>query len=437
MSKTAIKSITAREVYSRRGHPGIEATVTTENGAAGVAVCTAGLSVGTFEVPFLYDGEKRFRGKGLRRAAQLVEEIVAPALAGLDAAKQLAIDQALIELNSSGAKLPVGGNTIAAVSAAVLKAGAASLGIPLYHHIGGTSATRLPVPGALAFLGSVRYGGGERAFGKPSYSFMAYDFPTFAEASYALWEVMTAWLDTLLKKFGTYRQITDLVVIDPGMVESDEDIWALATEVIVNCGYENRVGLQVDVAADTFYNRDKGIYEGIFSAGPKDRDDMIGLLKYMVEKYPFVIVEDPLHEQDYEGIARLTGEVDIQIVGDDFFTTSAERVRKGIEAGAANAVLLKVNQVGTITQAAEMIRLAFDNDYGVMPCESRGEGIAICDYCVGFSTGTVRECGLLDQGNRFLAIEKELGPRARFAGKEGIKGRRFSIKNSNRRSCSQ
>jgi enolase len=212
------------------------------------------------------------------------------------------------------------------------------------------------------------------------------------------------------------------------MFDTDEEIWKIVTDVIVKCGYENKVGLQVDVAADTFYVPQKKLYEGIFDPNPKDQSAMIELMKRMVKEYPFVIIEDPLHEQDYEGIAKLTAEVDIQIVGDDFFTTNAERVRKGIEAGAANTVLLKVNQVGTITQAAEMIKLAYDNGYGIMPCESRGEGTAICDYCVGFGTGTVRETGLLEGGNRFLEIEKELGSRARFAGRSGIKGARFSIK---------
>jgi enolase len=428
MSNTLIKYVTAREVYSRRGHPGIEATVVTENNAKGVAMCTSGLSIGTFEVPFIFDGGARFNGKGLKKAAELIEEVAAPALIGQDATKQATVDKILIDLNSPSSPRQIGGNATAAVSAAALKAGAASLEIPLYQHIGGARAARLPVPGAMAFLGSERYGGGTRGFGKPSYSFIAYDFSTFSEASYALWEVQTAWYDLLLRNYGKFRHATDLVVIDPGMFNADEEIWDLVTDTIVKCGYENRVGLQVDVAADTFYNRETGLYEGLFSSEPKDRDEMIGLLARMAAEYPFVIIEDPLHEQDYEGIAILTKKVDIQIVGDDLFTTNTERVKKGVETGAANAVLLKVNQVGTITQSAEMIEFAYDNGYGVMPCESRGEGVSICDYCVGFGCGTVRESGLLEPGNRFLEIERELGARASFAGRSGIKGSRFAIK---------
>jgi enolase len=144
-----------------------------------------------------------------------------------------------------------------------------------------------------------------------------------------------------------------------------------------------------------------------------------------VRDYPFVIIEDPFDEDDYETTAHLTKVVDIQIVGDDLFTTNPKRVRQGIDAGAANTVLLKVNQIGTITEAFDMIQLAYENGYGVMPCSSRGEGDDIADYCVGINCGSVRETGTGSGGNRFLAIEAELGSRARFAGKRGLKGARF------------
>jgi len=425
--KTAIKSVYAHEVYSGRGHPGIEAIVKTEGGATGVALCTAGLSIGTFEVPFVYDGGERFDGKGVSKAAALVNEFAAPALIGVDAAKQAVVDDILIGLNSPGAKTPIGGNSTAAVSAAVLKAGASALGLPLYQHIGGTRATQLPVPDAGAFSGSARYGGGERAFGKPSVEFVAYDFSTFSEASYALWEINSAWRKLLLTKYGKFTQAEGPVIFDHGVFESDEEIFKLLAEVISNCGYEGRCGIQIDAASDTYYNKADKLYEGIFNSVPKDRDAMIDYYKHLVTTLPIVILEDPLNEEDYEGHAILVKELGIQIVGDDLFTTNTERVKKGIEVRGANCVLLKVNQVGTITQASEMIALAYDNGYGVMPCSSRGEGSAIVDYCVGFGAGTVRGGGLNDAGNRFKAIEKELGPRARFAGKHGLKGARFSL----------
>jgi len=215
--------------------------------------------------------------------------------------------------------------------------------------------------------------------------------------------------------------------MDAGMFENDEQIFTIMAETINKCGYENRVGIQIDVAADTYFDKSTGLYTGVFDATPRDRAALVDFYKYLVKTYPIVILEDPLNEDDYEGHAILCQELDIQIVGDDLFTTNAERVRKGIQAKGANTVLLKVNQVGTITQASEMVTLAYDYGYGIMPCQSRGEALAICDYCVGFSAGTVRGSGLLMFGNRFMEIERELGPRAQFPGKHGLKGRRFAL----------
>jgi enolase len=148
---------------------------------------------------------------------------------------------------------------------------------------------------------------------------------------------------------------------------------------------------------------------------------MIEMYKEMVKTYPIIVLEDPLDEEDYEGHARLTRELDIQIVGDDLFTTNVERLKKGMEVGACNAVLLKVNQIGTISEAFDTVKLAYRNGYGLMPCSSRGEGIDIADYSVGLGAGTVRESGVGASGNRFLAIEAELGARAKFLGIEGLK----------------
>lgn len=147
----------------------------------------------------------------------------------------------------------------------------------------------------------------------------------------------------------------------------------------------------------------------------------------MTKQWPFIIMEDPLSEDDYETTAKFTSAVDIQIVGDDLFTTDPVRVKQGIKAGAANTVLLKVNQIGTITEAFDMVDLAYRNNYAVMPCSSRGEGIDICDYSVGLKTGTVRESGIGPEANRFREIEAQLGSRAKFAGKHGLKGKRFEI----------
>jgi enolase len=421
-SGTTIVSVTAREVFSDRGHPGVEATVTTENGASGTAVCTAGISIGVHEVDFVYDGGPKWRGKGVQQAVNRVNDIIAPALRGMDAGKQLLVDTAMLNIGGPGAKARLGGNATAAVSAANLKAGAAALGIPLYQHVGGANAVVLPVPGAGALNGSDRYGGGQRAGDKPSHEFVCYGFNTFSEAAYAAWDVSLEWSDLVKRKFGVRRNFYGQTFMQPGLVKHDREIWELMAQTIAKAGYEGKIGLQVDVAAGTYWEKDKERYVGLFSAEDKTFDDLMDTYKMMVREYPFVILEDPLDEDDYAGHAVLTKEVGIQIVGDDLFTTNPERVQQGIDAGAANTVLLKVNQIGTISEAFQMVRLAYRNGYAVMPCSSRGEGVDIADYTVGLMCGSVRGSATGPTGNRFLKIEQELGPRAEFLGKKGLKG---------------
>jgi enolase len=422
---TAIVSVTARQIMSDRGHPGVEATVITESGAKGVAICTAGVSVGSKEIPFAYDGGAKWRGKGVMRAVNSVNEVIAPLVKGLDAAKQIEVDDAMLAYQGDG-KAVLGGNATAAVSAAVLKAGAAALGIPLYEHIGGARAYTLPVPGVVSLVGSDRYAPNTRSGGKPSHSFMAYGFDTFSEASYACWDLQTEWGEVLNKRFGLPKgSAAHWPAVPAGAVKHDREIWDEMVRTIDKLGYEGKVGIQVDVATETYWEEDLKRYVGIFSAEPKTKEDILELYVDAVKNYPFVIIEDPFDEDDYETTAKLTKAVDIQIVGDDLFTTNPARVRQGIAAGAANTVLLKVNQIGTITEAFDMIQLAYDNGYGVEPCSSRGEGPEIADYTVGLMCGTIRNRAIGDTGNRFLEIEEELGPDAQFIGKAGFSGRQF------------
>ena len=422
-SGTVIRSVTARQVFSNRGHPGVEATVTTQNGTSGVAIVTAGVSVGKHEVQFAYDGGDLWKGRGVLKAVRNVEEIIAPKVVGMDAAKQLQIDQAIVELDGTPMKSNLGGNATASVSAAALKAGAAALGISLYQHIGGANACVMPVPGAISIVGSTRYGGGQRSGGKPSHSFICYGFGSFAEASYAAWDVQQTYSGILKEKFGLDSRFG--AYVPAGFVKQDRELWDLKVEAVKRSGYEGKIGFQVDVAAGTFYDAEADRYIGLFSAEDKTRDDLYRLYEEAVANYPFVIIEDPLDEDDYEGHAVLTKELGVEIVGDDLFTTNPERVEYGISVGAGNAVLLKVNQVGTISEAFEMTRLAHRHGYGVMPCGSRGEGPDIADYAVGLITGHQREGGTGPTANRLLQIEAELGSRAEFAGKAGLRLRRW------------
>lgn len=176
------------------------------------------------------------------------------------------------------------------------------------------------------------------------------------------------------------------------------------------------------MAANEYYDSKTKTYTGLFDMVSRDRDEMIDfIVRRMVGQYPFVGLEDPLHEDDFEGTAILTRKLDIQVVGDDLFTSNPERVKQGIAAGAGTTVLLKVNQIGSISEALDMVQLAAESGYSVIPCASRGEGAtAIADYCVGINASTVRECGLKEESNRFIEIERELGSRVRFLGKDAV-----------------
>ena len=419
---TLIKSVKARQVYSNRGKPGVEAVITTENDAVGRAMCTSGVSVGTHEVDFAFDGGKKFGGKGVRCVADRINTIAAPALIGVDTANQLAADNAILNIGGNG-KEALGGNATAALSAAVLKAGAAALGIPLYRHIGGAGAMYLPVPGVAMVAGDERYGGGiTTPGGKPTMSVMAFGFHTFSEASYACWEVHTRFAEKMKRKFGGLPNIRDFISVPAGIYSSDKEIWEEMLRTISEAGYEGKMGFQMDVATDTYHNKEDGKYYGLFDKTPKTKEQLYDFYMQIIKDYPFVIIEDPFNEDDYDTTASLTKESGIQIVGDDLFTTNPKRVAYGISKGAANTVLLKVNQVGTISEALEMIQYAYKFGYAVMPSDSRGEGAAIADYAVGINAGSVRESAIGDRGNRFLEIEEELGKNARFIGARGLKG---------------
>ena len=428
MNETLIKSVIARQVYTNRGKPGVEVVVTTENGAEGRAMCTSGVSMGTHEVEFTFDGGKKFGGKGVTGAARRVEETIAPAIMGMDASKQAEVDKAILDI-CPDAKIKLGGNAVAATSAAVLKAGAASLGIPLYRHIGGANAMYLPVPGVAMVAGDERYGGGiTTPGGKPTMSVMAFGFDTFSDASYACWEVHTRWAEKMKAKFGGLPNIRDFISVPKGIYNSDREIWEDMLKTISEAGYDGKMGFQMDVATDTYHNKEDGKYYGLFDSTPKTKEQLYDFYMQIIKDYPFVIIEDPFNEDDYDTTAALTKESGIQIVGDDLFTTNPERVAYGISKDSANTVLLKVNQVGTISEAFDMIQYAYKFGYGVMPSDSRGEGTSIADYAVGINAGSIRESAIGDRGNRFLEIEAELGSSAKFIGAAGLKGFRNQMR---------
>jgi enolase len=419
---TVIKSVRARQIFSDRGHPGVEAAVVVENGAVGVAMATAGVSIGEHEIQFVYDKDpKYYNGMGVNKAVSNVNDIIAPKIKGIDACKQRDIDQIMLDLDGTPLKTKLGGNATAAVSAAVLKAAAAGLGIPLYQHIGGVNACVLPTPGVLTIVGSERYGGSAaHSGGKPSYSIMCYGYKTLSAASYACYEVFTAFEKIVRRKYKTGSN-QGRIMIGPGCTDTDEELWADMKQAISDCGGEGKMGIQVDMAATTYWDKKKEMFVGLIDKKDKTADDLLKVYKKMVKDYPFVVLEDPMEENDYEGHARVAKALPIQVVGDDLFTTNMERLKQGIALGSANTMLLKVNQIGTISEAFDSCNTAFRAGWGVMPCSSRGEGADIGDYAVGLNTGNIRESGLGASANRLLQIEAELGDKAQFLGKAGFK----------------
>jgi len=413
-----IESVTARQILSRRYRPAIQTTVITEGGACGVHVVGAGTSVGTYEAQFVYDGGERWGGLAMQKAVSNVKDIIGSALKGVDATQQQKVDDIILELDGTKNKSNLGANATASVSAAALKAGAASLGIPLYQHIGGVNACTMPIPIiGLGTAGRYRDPGKTRWF-KPSYEYSAYGAGSYSESLYysmrCAEEVQRLLRERYPGKYAPSYQMGSLA----GVIGNDREFLDIMTESIVNCGYENKMGIYFDCAADCYYEEDIDKYVGIFSPGEKSREEMIELYKDLVNTYPIVSFEDPLREDDYEGIAIVTKEVGIEVVGDDLFTTNIERLKKGIAVGAANSMVLKMTQVGTVSEAFAACRLAQANGYNVHPCGSRGDNDSIGDFAVGLNAGQVRA----GEHTRLLAIEEELGSSAIWLDKEAYKG---------------
>ena len=408
MSK--IKTVRAREVCGRDRFPAIEATVITEDGCVGTAVAAAGSSVGDYEIKFIYD-EDRYAGRGMLRAVKNVNEIIAPALKGMEVTRQREMDEKMLKLDGTPDKSRLGGNAIGSVSAAVLKAGARSLGLPLYQYIGGVNACILPVTMmSVDTGGSRRYGGGERGGGKPVFEFMSYGAKSFSECLYMNW--------TLAHEFNKRRKpLRD--------VKDDEEILEEMTATIEELGYSKKVGFHIDVAGGCFYGKKKGKFIGLFSRKEKTKEDMIELYKKWITKYPIVDLEDPLDFDDLEGHVTLVKELRIQITGDDLFATGlAPNFRKAIEMGVANAMVLKVNQIGSITEAFDAVQYICRHGYRVFPGASRGEGADLADYAVGLGAGLSKSASWNDLANRYLAIEGELDSSAKFLGIKALNLRR-------------
>ncbi|TQS78090.1 MAG: phosphopyruvate hydratase [Candidatus Methanarcanum hacksteinii] len=417
-----IEAVWAREVLDSRGNPTVEAEITVA-GHKVRAIAPSGASTGSWEAHELRDGDARFGGKGVLNAVNNVRTEIAKAIVGMDPADQRAVDEAMIELDGTDNKKRLGANAIIATSLAVAKAGSMVDGVPLYQHIGDNGVT-LPVP-MLNIINGGKHAGGNLKI--QEFMIIPAGAKSFSECLRMSSEVYMSLKLLLKKKYG----VGAINLGDEGGFAPPLDTSAEAMETILSAvsdaGYApgKDVFLALDAASSEFYN--DGVYDvdGMkLSAG-----DLADHYKKLTETYPLISIEDPFFEDDFETTAELTKKIgsNVQIVGDDLFVTNTKRLSKGIDVGAANALLLKVNQIGTVTEAGDAAQMSFDNGYSVVVSHRSGESedVSIADLAVGWGSGQIKT-GAPARGertskyNQLLRIEEELGSKAVFLGKKAF-----------------
>ena len=408
----------AREIMDSRGNPTVEAEVFLDDGARGIAGVPSGASTGVHEAHELRDGDERYEGKGVRKAVDNVNEEIADAIAGIEADDQRLIDQTMIELDGTDNKSRLGANAILGVSMAVAKAAAESAGLPLYRYIGGPNAHILPVP-----MMNILNGGAHADSGVDVQEFMIAPLgaETFEEALRMGAEVYHA-LKSVLKAKGLSTGLGDEGGFAPS-VDSTKAALDVIVEAVEKAGYTlgDDIALALDVASSEFY--EDGVYN--FEGGKHSSAEMIKVYADLVEQYPIVSIEDPLDEDDWDGYVELTAQIGdkVQIVGDDFFVTNPKRLAEGIEKKAANALLVKVNQIGTLTETFDAVDLAHRNGYRTMMSHRSGEtedttiaDLAVALGCGQIKTGAPARSERVAKYNQLLRIEEELGDSATYAG---------------------
>jgi enolase len=426
MKSSIITGIEAWEALSDYMVPAVNVRVTTAGGKQAGASYTEGSGNGPYYGYHLYDGGTRFGGKGVSAAAALINDVLAPALTGMDCLSQSVLDH-VISTTLAGRGLPPAVNVSSPVSFALLKAGAACLDMPLFEYIGGSFAAKIPVPGFLGASGSNRYGEHSSAQGKPFYAFVAHDFHTNDEADYALWEVENLWESEMAKQYGVRPHRSFSMAIPRGRVQDDGQMWALMAECIEKAGFKDKVGLHADFSASAFYNPASGCYEGLYDEKKRTREEMIGLITGIVKKYPFVVIQDPLEAQDMAGFREITKAVDIQVAGSDIFGIDLERLSRCAAEECFTTAILRVQKYATFSDCVKAVSICNQMGIGIMPWDSTGEDADIIHYAVGFRCGSICMSGLNSHGNKMSLIEKAIGPRASFFGSPGLKGRRFAL----------
>jgi enolase len=418
--KNKIKDVRAMEILDSRGNPTVKAIVTLDGGIRAAASCPSGASTGEYEAVELRDGDKaRYGGKGVLKAVTNVIEYIAPALIGMDPAHQAEIDHAMIALDGTPNKSRLGANAIVSVSMAVARAAALAADLPLYAYMGGFGALRIPVP-MMNILNGGKHADNSVEF--QDFMIMPIGAPTFAEALRYGAQTFHSLKDILGKK-GYATSVGDEGGFAPNL-KSNEEACELILQAIEAAGFKpgKDVAVALDPAASSFY--EGGAYNLKKSKqGKKTSEEMIALYQEWIEKYPIVSIEDGLAENDWEGFRKQTaGQGDkIQIVGDDIFVTNTKYVTRGIQEKTANAVLIKLNQIGTVTETMEAIALCRKAGWGFVVSHRSGEteDAFIADFTVAMGggqlkTGSACRSERIAKYNRLLEIEAELGKAAVF-----------------------
>jgi len=422
---TEIVDVHAREILDSRGNPTLECEVTVASGSVGRAAVPSGASTGEHEAHELRDGDKgRYGGKGVRTAVENVRSRIAPRLLGMDAADQAALDRLMIELDGTPNKKALGANAILGVSLAASRAAAVSSGTPLYRYLGGVNARTLPVP-----LMNILNGGAHADSNVDIQEFMVVPWgaPTFAEALRMGAEVFHS-LKGVLKGRGHSTGVGDEGGFAPDL-ESNREALELIAEAVVKAGYKlgPDLVLALDCAASEFHEKGKYVLEG--DGKTLDRAQLVDLYASWVKDFPIVSIEDGFAEDDWDGWKLLTDRLGatVQLVGDDLFVTNVERLQRGIAKGIANAVLIKVNQIGSLSETLDCVRLAHANDYRTIMSHRSGEtedsyiaDLAVACDCGMIKTGSASRSDRTAKYNQLLRIEEELGLSARYAGKSAF-----------------
>lgn len=419
-----ISDVYAREVIDSRGNPTVEVEVLTDSGFFGRAMVPSGASTGEHEAVELRDGDKaRFLGKGVTKAVKNVNELIGPELVGFDVRDQVAIDRMMIELDGTPNKGKLGANAILGVSIAVAKAAADFLGVELYQYLGGFNAKQLPVP-----MMNIVNGGAHSDAPIDFQEFMIYPVgaPTFKEALRWGAEVFHN-LKAILKKKGLVTAVGDEGGFAPNL-SSNEDTIDNILAAIKQAGYKagEDIFIGFDVAASEFYDKAKGKYVFKKSTGEEFTSaELVNYYAELVEKYPIISIEDGMDENDWDGWKLLTDKIGdkVQLVGDDLFVTNTDYIQKGIDMGVANSVLIKVNQIGTLTETFDAIEMAKKAGYTAVVSHRSGEteDVTIADIAVAtnagqIKTGSASRTDRVAKYNQLLRIEDQLGPTAQFKG---------------------